>query len=178
MISIIAAIDNNNAIGKNNYIPWTISEDLKYFKEKTTNNIIIMGRKTFESLNNKPLPNRINIVVSSNENLFQSLNIDTTLYNKQLLWAPSLTSAIIMANIINYNDYNKEIFVIGGSQIYKQAINVVDKLYITHVNTSIDNPDAFFPVIDNTIWKKSNSTTLQLNNNIIDKITFNEYNRI
>lgn len=126
MINIIAAVSRNNVIGINNSIPWKIKEDMQMFKKLTTNNTIIMGRKTFESIG-KPLPNRKNIIISSNK-----IN-DVITYS-------SLREAI-------NNCKNEEIFLIGGSKIYEEGMNYADKLYITLVNKSI-NGDTYFPFID------------------------------
>lgn len=126
MINIIAAVSRNNVIGVNNTIPWKIKEDMQMFKKLTTNNTIIMGRKTFESIG-KPLPNRKNIVISSNK-----IN-DVITY-------PSLKEALD-------NCKNEKVFLIGGSRIYEEGMNYVDKLYITLVNKSI-NGDTYFPFID------------------------------
>jgi|688.fasta_scaffold415025_2 dihydrofolate reductase len=125
MINIIAAVSKNNVIGINNSIPWKIKEDMQMFKKLTTNNTIIMGRKTFESIG-KPLPNRNNIVITSKK-------IDNiTTFN-------SLKEAI--------ENTSGEIFLIGGSKIYEEGMNYADKLYITLVNKSI-NGDTYFPFID------------------------------
>ena len=136
-MNIIAAIDENNGIGKNNALLTHIPDDMKFFKEKTTNNIVIMGRKTLESFpNQKALPNRINIVISS-----QILNIDNAICVR------SINEAIDVANRIG-----KEIFIIGGASIYKQFIDKCDTLYITKIYKNFD-ADTFFPMINND-WNK------------------------
>lgn len=129
MISLIAAVSNNNVIGKNNDIPWKISDDLKRFKTITSGHHIIMGRKTFESLDSKPLPNRINIIVTNNKNYKSPTSI---------IICNSLCKAIAKAE----ND--KEIFIIGGGQIYKEALEYADKIYLTKVFVDVDG-DTFFP---------------------------------
>lgn len=180
-ISIIAAMDNNNAIGKNNTLPWHISEDLKYFKSLTENNIVIMGKNTFKSLDYKPLPNRINIVVSSNNNLFNELNINIYKennddFNNNLILANSLNIAIELAtNIAISNNNNKKIFIIGGGQLYKQSIDIVNNLYITHVDITIDNPDTFFPVINNNMWKPISTQSFDKGKNFNNKFSFVHY---
>lgn len=136
-MNIISAIDENNGIGKNNALLTHIPEDMKFFKEKTTNNIVVMGRKTLESFpNQKALPNRINIVISS-----QILNIDNAICVR------SIDEAIDVANRIG-----KEIFIIGGASIYKQFIDKCDTLYITKIYKNF-YADTFFPVINDT-WNK------------------------
>ncbi|QIQ41746.1 MAG: type 3 dihydrofolate reductase [Buchnera aphidicola (Microlophium carnosum)] len=125
-ISLIAAISNNLVIGYNNKIPWYIPEDLKWFKEKTINKNIIMGRITWESIRN-PLPMRKNIVISSNE-----------IKTEGIIWANSISNAIISAQC------NQEIMVIGGSKIYKKMLFYANKLYLTHIDINIIG-DAYFP---------------------------------
>lgn len=136
--SLIVAASNNNAIGKANAMLWHLPEDLKYFKNTTWGMPIIMGRKTFESVG-KPLPGRTNIVVTSNKDwradgTIATCNIDDAIKAAQATGA-------------------KEIFITGGGEIYKQTMAIANKIYITRVNTEIDG-DAFFPVIDETIWEK------------------------
>ena len=130
-ISMIAAIaSKNRAIGKNNELIYHISEDLQRFKKITSGHIVIMGRKTFESIG-KVLPNRINIVVTRNLN-FQAENVIVT---------HSLDEALRLAELKSPDD---EVFVIGGGQIYEEAISKADKLYLTIVEGSPD-ADTFFP---------------------------------
>lgn len=136
-MNIIVAIDKNNGIGKDNDLLVHISEDMKFFKETTTGNVVIMGRKTLESFpNKKPLKNRINIVISSNKNL----KIDGAIV------VDSISDAITEAK-----KYNKEIFVIGGASIYNQFIELVDNLYVTKINKNFE-ADTFFPIIDKKKW--------------------------
>lgn len=138
MISIIAAITNNRVIGNNNSIPWHISDDLKRFKSITSNHHVIMGRKTFESINSKPLPNRVNIVVSSNkDNISSSLPIIVT---------KSLECALLKSS------FDQEVFIIGGGQIYNAAMNFANKIYLTRVLETIEG-DIFFPEINMKHWE-------------------------
>ena len=129
MISIIAAVSNNGVIGVDNKLPWDLPEDLKRFKELTTGNVVIMGRKTYESIG-KPLPNRINIVITRNKDFFVP----------DVLTANSLNSALLKAG------GNKDIFIIGGGEIYKQSMGFADKLYITEVDMEVEG-DTKFPTI-------------------------------
>ena len=129
MISIIAAVSKNGVIGVDNKLPWDLPEDLKRFKELTTGNVVIMGRKTYESIG-KPLPNRINIVVTRDKNFF----------TPNVIVANSLDSALLKAG------GNKDIFIIGGGEIYKQSIGFADKLYITEVDMEVEG-DTTFPTI-------------------------------
>ena len=134
-ISAIVAIGNNFEIGYKNKLLCYIPSDLKRFKKITTGNTIIMGRKTFESLPNGALPDRINIVISRNKNLK---------YNNCIM-ASSIIDAIEKA------PSNKKIFLIGGEQIYKQAFNYIDKIYLTKIKADF-KADAFFPEINFEEW--------------------------
>ena len=129
--SIIVAIAENNAIGKDNNLLWHISEDLKYFKKITSEHTVIMGKNTWLSLPVKPLPKRKNIIIST------SLSIDI----ENAFVVNSIQDAIDMC------DDNVENFVIGGGAIYEQFLPVADKLYITKVHQAFD-ADIFFPEID------------------------------
>jgi len=133
-LSIIVAMSSNRVIGVNNTLPWHLSEDLKHFKSLTTGHTIIMGRKTYESIG-RPLPNRRNIVISRNSNTsYEGVEVVHSLED---------------AFSISTND--KEVFVIGGSNIYEQALSFVDQLYITEIKKSFIG-DAFFPEINKQIW--------------------------
>ena len=138
MITIIAAIGKNNELGKDNQLLWHLPVDLKHFKNLTSGHPIIMGRKTYESIG-KPLPNRTNIVVSRKENWFE----------EGILIVPSLKDAIKHAKKINEN-----IFIIGGGEIYRNTIDMADRLEITQVNHQTD-ADVFFPKIDENTWIKT-----------------------
>ena len=157
MINIIVALDKNFLIGKNGGIPWDIPEDLHLFKEKTTNNIIIMGRKTFESIG-RALPNRINIVIS--KTLKNSPEIKTNLSFEELSKKEIIFSSLeeginFSKTFIKKNNLNKDIFIIGGAQIYNECISkkYFDKLCISHINGDF-NGDTYFPKIDFKDYKK------------------------
>lgn len=137
MITIIAAVAENNALGKNNQLIWHLPADLKRFKQVTLNHNVIMGRKTFESLG-KPLPNRTNIVITRN-NQYKAENC---------IVVNSLEEAIKVSK----NDENP--YILGGAEIYSQAIKIADKLDLTFVHHTF-NADAFFPEIDKSIWIES-----------------------
>lgn len=137
MLSIIVAIAENNAIGKDNDLIWHISDDLKRFKKLTTGNIILMGRKTYESLPNGALPNRENVVITHNTNL-------------QL--AKCLILYSIDDAIEKYANSKEEVFVIGGGSIYKKLLPFAQKLYLTKVHESFD-ADVFFPELNKQNWK-------------------------
>ena len=137
MITIIAAIGKNNALGKDNQLLWKLPKDLKHFKSLTENHPIVMGRKTYESIG-KPLPDRTNIVVSRKENWF----------SEEILIVSKLKEAIKFAKKIDDN-----IFIIGGGEIYNQTMELADKLEITLVDEDFE-ADTFFPKIDLKIWQK------------------------
>lgn len=136
MFTIIAAAAENNALGKDNQLLWHLPEDFKRFKTLTSGHFIIMGRKTFESFP-KPLPNRTHIIITRQPN-YQAPEgcIVVTSLEKAMELCPK----------------NEEAFVIGGGEIYQQALGVVDKIDVTRVHTTLD-ADTFFPTIDPTLWE-------------------------
>jgi len=136
-IALIVAADTNNAIGINNQLLWRLPNDLKFFKNTTWGFPVIMGRKTFEAVN-KPLPGRTNIVISRNQD-WKSEGVKT---------AMDLTGAIEIARQTNA----KQIFIIGGGEIYSQAMLLVDTIYLTRVHTILKG-DTFFPVLDESQWE-------------------------
>ena len=142
--SIIVAISDNNAIGRDNQLLWHITEDLRFFKRTTLGSPIIMGRKTFESIG-RALPKRVNIVVSRNFNTGEEVAVD-----------PSLEDAFNIAEETNL----EQCFVIGGGQIYAQSLPLVDSLIVTHVHTVIEDADTFFPEIDPVVWQVSERSEL------------------
>lgn len=143
MLTIIAAVAKNNALGKNNQLIWHLPADLKRFKKITSGHHVIMGRKTFDSLG-KPLPNRTTIIITRNAN-FKAAGC---------IIVNSLTEAVKIAAI----DENP--FILGGAEIYKQAIDVADILDLTIVHKEFD-ADVFFPEIDPTIWKETSREDLK-----------------
>lgn len=140
MISIIVAVAKNGVIGCHNRLIWYISEDLKRFKALTTGHPIIMGRKTFESIG-RPLPGRTNIVVSRNA----ELKIDGV----------SVVGSIQEA--IDLLPQEEELFIIGGGQIYEQALPLASKIYLTLVDQTPDG-DTFFPEIARNEWREVKRT--------------------
>ena len=142
MFSIIVAIGKNREIGKGNKLLWHIPEDLKNFKEITTGKTVIMGRKTFESIG-RPLPNRKNIVLSKNGDKESFEQKGIKLYQN-------------LENLIaDYKNYEEEIFIIGGEQIYREFMQkrLVRRLYISYIEFSDSEADAYFPEIDYNSWK-------------------------
>ena len=137
-IKLICAISKNNVIGNENKLPWNIPEDLKRFKELTSNNWIVMGRKTFDSIG-RPLPNRKNIVLSKNKNL----RIDSV----EVFNSPKE----VIESYKNNSD-QKDLFIIGGTYVYELFLEYSEYLFITHVDKEYSG-DAFFPKIDWNEWK-------------------------
>lgn len=138
-ISIIVAMTPENVIGKNNALLWHLPADMKHFRQLTTGHCIVMGRKTFDSIG-RPLPNRTNIVITRNQ----------TWQYEGCIIANSLEDALIIAK---KEEQNQEIFIIGGGNIYKQALPLADKIYLTIVETEIQG-DTFFPEIDLEQWQE------------------------
>ena len=142
---IIVAIADNNAIGKDNALLWHISDDMKFFRHQTVGCPVIMGRKTFESIG-RPLPKRVNIVISR--------GFDTA---EEVAVVGSLQAAYEVAEATNL----ERCYVIGGGQIYAQALASADRLIVTHVHTVIENADTFFPAIDPALWKVTDRSEMQ-----------------
>ena len=137
-LTIIAAVSINNVIGNDNKLIWKLSNDLKRFKNLTTNHSVIMGRKTFESLPN-PLPDRDNIVITRDTN-----------YSK-----PNIQVCSSIEDAINLTKTDTQPFIIGGGEIYSQTINIVDKIELTRVHEEFDG-DAYFPEIPLDIFELIN----------------------
>ena len=163
MISAIVAVDENFGIGFNGDLLEHIPEDLKRFKQLTTNKTIIMGRKTWESLPNKPLPDRLNIVVTSKERSFEEMTVFT-----------SFEEVYSRATHIMPED---EWFIIGGGSIYKEFLSICDKVYLTKIMVSHENVDTYFPnieLMDN--WKCIEQSEIKQYNDI--SYQFKTYSRI
>ncbi|UYZ85463.1 dihydrofolate reductase [Entomomonas sp. E2T0] len=144
-LSIIVALADNHIIGINNQLPWHLPADLKHFKAVTTGKPIIMGRKTWESLG-RPLPNRLNIVISRQADFVAE---GAEVY-------PTLEKAMLRANEWATAQQVNEMMLIGGAQLYSMALetNVVDKLYLTRVHLKPEG-DAWFPEFDESLWCKA-----------------------
>ena len=138
MIALVVAMAENRVIIKENKLIWHLPADLKHFKNLTTGHPIIMGRKTFESIG-KPLPNRTNIIITR----------QTDFEAEGCLVAHSLSEALMMAQ-----QMDSDIFVIGGAEIYKQAMFLADTIYLTEVHYKFEG-DTFFPEIDSVLWEET-----------------------
>lgn len=141
-ISIIAAIADNNAIGKKQQMLWHMPFDLKRFKELTSGHAVIMGRKTFESLPNGALPDRKNIVL-------------TTLPEAVFMDSFACES---MHDALNLCEKEDEIYMIGGAMVYQQALKIADRMYITRVHHVFEDADTFFPEVDFSEWEEVERT--------------------
>ncbi len=140
MLTMVAAIDENRGIGKSGNLLCHLPGDLENFKRSTYGGVVVMGRSTYESLPVHPLPQRRNIVLSRDPNL-------------ELQGAEVIHSIPELFDTIS--DYRKflNVYIIGGASLYSQFINLVDKLYITHIHHTWEDADVFFPEIDLNIWE-------------------------
>lgn len=139
MISLIVAKAQNDVIGDSNKLPWYLPADLKRFKELTTGRKVVMGRKTFDSIIRtlgRPLPNRTNIVITRNLNFVA---------------IPGVIVAHSLEEALNKTNNLKEVFVIGGAQIYQQALPLADRIYLTEVKANITG-DTYFPATNYDSW--------------------------
>jgi len=134
VISHLVAVSNNNVIGKNNDLPWKLKRDLQHFKNYTTGKTIVMGRKTYESIG-RPLPNRRNIIISSTIKGIDGAEVFS-----------SLEAAL---EALKHED---EIIITGGSYLFNDTTDIVNKLVITFVDTSIEDGDVFYSDIDYEKW--------------------------
>lgn len=137
ILSIIDAMGKNNELGKDNQLLWNLPRDMKHFRETTSGHPVIMGRKTFESIG-RPLPKRRNIVITR----------DTEYTKEGIEVVHSMEEAIDL-----FSGTEEEAFIIGGAEIYKQALPFAGRLYITHVDGSFE-ADAFFPTVNYSEWKE------------------------
>lgn len=136
MLSIITAISENFAIGKNNDLPWHLPKDLKYFMNTTKGHRVIMGRKTFESINCRPLPRRENIVISTSKNYDDCGATSVKTIEEAMALCPK----------------EEESFITGGSYIYEAMLPYTDRLYLTRIHKDFE-ADTFFPKINFDDWK-------------------------
>ena len=130
MIGLIVARSKNNVIGRNGEIPWKIKGEQKQFRELTTGNVVVMGRKSYEEIGH-PLPNRKNIIVSKSK----------TFTGENLVTVGSLQEALDISR-------DENVYISGGYGLFKEALPLVDKMYITEVDITVDNGDVFFPEFD------------------------------
>ena len=158
MYTLIAAMTKNRVIGLDNGMPWKQKNDLQHFKALTYGKKIVMGRKTYESFGSKPLPNRLNMVMTKKTGFeLQDLNFEK---HPNLAFRNS-------DSLEFFKGTDEEVFIIGGAQIYNVAMPMADKMYITELDCEIEG-DAFFPEIDMNVWKIVSTETYA-------KDEFNQY---
>lgn len=161
-IIVIAAIDRNRALGYKNQLLFHLSADLKRFKELTTGHTIIMGRHTFESLPKGALPNRRNIVLSSNNEL-------------------SFPNAEVFSSLelaLSHCSNDEKVFIIGGAEVYKQAIEKADELYLTEIDAMASNADVYFPIVDSNVWHEKRRESHPMDEKHAFAYSFVDYERI
>lgn len=146
ILSQIAAMAKNRVIGKDNSLPWRIPGDMKWFKSKTNGHVLIMGRKTFESMPT-PLPDRFHIIVTRNE--------DYQVEQDHCLVVHSLNEAIEEAQA-RTKEWGEEVFITGGSEIYKQSLDKADRIYLTVIDKEFEG-DAYFPEFDRSLYNELDS---------------------
>ncbi|MFC3885238.1 type 3 dihydrofolate reductase [Bacillus songklensis] len=134
MISLIAAMDENRLIGKNNDLPWRLPADLAYFKKVTMGRTVVMGRKTFESIG-KPLPGRENVIVTS----------------RQDYKAEGAAVVHSLDELLAFDNHSKELFIIGGARLYEQTLPHANRLYLTEIQEQFEG-DTYFPVFNQSEW--------------------------
>lgn len=163
ILSLIVAASENNAIGKNNLLLWHLPNDLKFFKNTTWAMPVAMGRKTFESLGNKPLNGRLNIVITQQKNW----------HAEGVVTVNSIEDAIFVAKSHDY----KELFIAGGGEIYKQTLDKAQKVYLTRVHTTIDG-DTFFPEMNEKKWNKTSSRFCSADNKHLFNYSFELWEKL
>lgn len=162
IISLVAAIGKNGEIGQGNRLLCHLPADMKHFREVTSGHTVIMGRKTFESLPKGPLPNRRNIVISRNSDL--------------IIDGVEVYSSPDHAFLKTIDE--REVFIIGGAQIYTQLLPDADKLYLTRIHAEFPDADAFFPEIDYSEWREKGRETRPADEKNPYACTFLELERI
>ena len=163
IISLIAARSTNNVIGKDNDLPWRLPADMKYFMNTTKGHVVIMGRKNWESLPNGALKNRTNIILTRSKN-----------YNAE--------NALVVNNLddalqIAFDQDEEEVFIIGGAQIYKIALPIADRLYLTEIDLHVEG-DTFFPKFDLSEWKLMGETHHEIDDRNAYTYTFKLFERL
>ena len=161
-IAIVVAYDKNRGIGTGGDLPWgrSLPADLAHFKELTTGGAVVMGRKTYESIGGRPLPNRKNIVLSTGE-------------VAGAIGAKNFAQALQFAS----EEPNQDIFVIGGERVFAEALPEVDTIYATEVDYSFSDADVFFPQINVNQWEEISRTSQKANEQNKYSFDFVEYRR-
>lgn len=158
-ISIVAAVAENGVIGRDGGLPWRLPADTKFFKELTTGHTVIMGRKTWDEIA-RPLRHRRNIVITRN-----------------VAWsAEGAERAGSLAKALELAGGEAQVFVIGGAEIYRQALPIVDRMYLTHVHTSVEG-DTWFPEWDTAAWHMETEQRFEADERNAHGFTIREYVR-
>ena len=163
IISHVVAMSNNNVIGVDNNLPWNLKTDLAHFKEYTSNKIIIMGRKTYESIG-RPLPNRTNFIVSRTLNSVTGANVFNNLED-------SIQAA---KELSTENNEQAEVVIIGGGYLFRDTISTFNKLVLTRVDCNIEG-DVYYPSIDFGEWRLTTSTSFKKDSDNDYDFTVEEY---
>lgn len=157
IISLIAAVAQNGVIGRDGTMPWHIPGDLKHFRETTMGHPVIMGRKTWDAIGRLPLEGRLNIVVTHDIPRTNGLSKKQT---ERLVFAPSLYEAVAIAQKVE----GGEVFVIGGETLFRQALALADRIYLTWVHETISGGDTFFPGFDrDREWQETQRSVTHFN---------------
>ncbi|PQA60506.1 dihydrofolate reductase [Siphonobacter curvatus] len=138
MIHLVVAVAENGAIGKDNQLLWHLPDDLKQFKKLTSGHTVVMGRKTYESIG-KPLPNRTNVIITRNENY-------------------EAPGCIVVSSLEEAIRTESDVYIIGGAEIYQQALPLTDRIHLTEVQASVEG-DTFFPKLDSAEWHELSRET-------------------
>ncbi len=160
-ISIVAAMAENRVIGKDGKLPWRLPDEMKHFVRLTTGHTVVMGRKTFESIGSKPLPNRRNIILTRDTNYT----------------APGIETTVSILDAINMAESNGEVFICGGEQAYQDALHLADNLYLTLVHAHPDG-DAHFPDFAPADWCLTDQTRHEPDDRHEYAFTFHRYERL
>lgn len=162
MLTIIAAIDERNTLGKDNDLIWNLPLDMKHFVASTKGHAVIMGRKTFDSIGAKPLPKRHNVVITRDEN-----------YS-----AEGVSVVNDLASALKLVEDDEQPFIVGGAQIYELAMPHAQRLEITHIHHDFKIGDAFFPAIDPSVWKVVQEQFFPIDERHAQSFTITRYERI
>lgn len=160
-ISLICALAENRAIGHKQELLWHLPNDMKRFKNLTTGHVVVMGRKTFESIPGGALPNRRNIVLTSMPEAMGT----------------TCVACATLQEAIECSEADKEVFIIGGYGVYQEAVAVADKMYLTHVHATFEDADTFFPEVDFNEWEVISSEDHKADEKHAYDYTFVEYQR-
>ena len=169
ILSQIAAMSRNRAIGKDNHLPWNIPEDLRYFQDKTKGHCVIMGRKTFYAIGNKPLKTRLNVIVTKQKDLnfpYQEVKVVSSIKEAFAFCKEQIDKKL----------WPEEVFICGGSQIYEQTLDIVHRIYLTLIQETYEG-DTFFPLFDKEAFELISATPSYNNSDINPPLTFLVYER-